>query len=605
MLKRSLVQQLDDAVQQMLASATPGATQAVDGTSGGLPRLVETAAMLRDLPAPDFKARLKRDLERKTSMSTATKPALAPALGKYNREGFHTLSAYLRVAGGARLVDFFEKAFDARVISRELEKDGRLTHADLIIQDSRLEVSDAMPEAPPLPMTFILTVDDADAAYEKALAAGAESLEAPIDQEYGDREAGVTDPSGNQWWLTTRRISGHSPADMPAIVPGFHAHNAAQVIEFLKEAFGADDTIRHDAPDGTVQHARLKFGDAYLTIGEARGEWQPKPGSYRLFVPNVDQVYAQAVRAGAKPGDAPANRPYGERNGFVLDPAGNRWFIATHLDMLQLKPQTPAVSWIPKGFRSVTPYLMVHRSEEFVEFVKNAFDAKVLLRVNTPQGKMMHSQIQIGDSIIEASEFNPAFAPDSPTTLLFNVPDADAAYERAMEAGASSLFEPRTEPYGDRDAAVRDVAGNFWSFITRKVTPHHPADEADITPHVNVRGAAKFVDFLKQAFGAGVVVRYDKPDGEIAYSLMKIGDAYMGLGEAHGEWQPRPAALHLYVPNCDEVYNRAIEAGSTSIQAPADMPYGDRSAGVTDPFGNRWFIATHQRDWEGNLEPKN
>jgi PhnB protein len=600
MLKRSLVQQLDDAIQQMLGSATLHTPPAVDGASGGLPGLVETAAMLRDLPAPDFKARLKRDLERKTSMSSAAKPAPAPALAKYNREGFHTLSAYLRVAGGSRLVDFFERAFDARVISREFANDGRLMHADLMVQDSRLEVSDATAEAPPLPMMFILSVDDADAAYEKAIAAGAKSLEAPVDQVYGDREAGVTDPSGNHWWLTTRRISEHSPADMPAIVPGFHAHNAAHVIEFLKEAFGADDSIRHDAPDGTVQHARLKFGDAYLTIGEARGEWQPKPGSYRLFVPNVDEVYGQAIHAGAKSLGAPANRPYGERSGTVLDPAGNRWFIATHLDMLQSKPQTPAASYIPKGFRTITPYLMVHRSEEFVEFVKKAFDAKVLLRVNTPQGKMMHSQIQVGDSIIEASEFAPAFAPDSPITLLFNVKDADAAYERAMEAGASSLFEPRTEPYGDRDAAVRDVAGNFWSFITRKVSPHHPADEADITPHLSVEGAPKFMDFMKQAFGADTVVRYPKPDGTLAYALLKVGDAYLGLDEAHGEWPPRPAALHLYVSNCDEVYNRAIEAGATSIQAPADMPYGDRSSGVTDPFGNRWFIATHQRDWQPN-----
>jgi PhnB protein len=600
MLKRSLVQQLDDAVEQMLASASRVAPAAINGASGGLPRLVETAAMLRDLPAADFKARLKRDLEGKTSLSTAAKPAAAPTLGKYNREGFKTLSAYLRVAGGARLVDFFEKAFDAHVTSRDFTNDGRLMHADMMVQDSRLEVSDATPDAPPLPMMFILTVDDADAVYDKAIAAGAESLAAPNDSHYGDHEAGVKDPSGNEWWITTRRTSAHSPADQQAIVPGFHAHNAAQLIDFLKEAFGAEDSIRFDEPDGTVRHARLKFGDAYLTIGEAHGAYQPKPGSYRLFVRNVDYVYAQAVHAGAKSLGAPENRPYGERSATVLDPAGNRWFIATHLDMLQSKPQTPAASYIPKGFRAITPYLMVHHSEEFVEFVKKAFDAKVLLRVNTPQGKMMHSQIQVGDSILEASEFAPAFAPDSPITLLFNVKDADAAYERAMEAGASSIFEPRTEPYGDRDAAVRDVSGNFWSFITRKVTPHHPADEADITPHLNVRGAAKFLDFVKQAFGAETVVRYDKPDGDIAYTLMKIGDAYVGLGEAHGEWQARPAALHLYVPNCDEVYNRAMAAGSISIQAPADMPYGDRSSGVTDPFGNRWFIATHQRDWEAN-----
>jgi uncharacterized glyoxalase superfamily protein PhnB len=57
-----------------------------------------------------------------------------------------------------------------------------------------------------------------------------------------------------------------------------------------------------------------------------------------------------------------------------------------------------------------------------------------------------------------------------------------------------------------------------------------------------------------------------------------------------------PTTLHLYVPDTDSVYDQALRAGATSIQPPADQPYGDRSAGVTDPFGNRWFIATHTRD---------
>lgn len=598
MLKRSLIQQLDDAVEQLLRHPAASVPQPENGASAALPRLLETAVLLRDLPAPDFKARLKREFERRTSVSTAAKLAAAPTLGKYGREGFQTLSAYLRVSGANKLVSFFEKAFDARVNSRHVNPDGSLLHADLTIQDSHLEVSDATAAAPPLAMMFILTVPDADAAYEKAIAAGAESLAAPADSPYGDREAGVADPSGNQWYLTTRRVSEHAPADQPAVVPGFHAANAAKVIDFFKQAFGADDSIRFAGPDGIVHHARLKFGDAYLTIGEAHGKYQTKPGCYRLFVPNVDEVYAQAVHAGAIAAGEPANRPYGERSGTVLDPAGNRWYIATHLDLLQSKPQHTATSYIPKGFRSVTPYLMIHRSEEFVAFVEQALDAKVLLRVNTPQGQMMHSQIQIGSSIVEASEFNPSYGPDSPITLVVNVKDAAATYERAMEAGASSLWEPRTEPWGDFTSGVRDVSGNFWAFITRRTISHRPADIQDVVPQLNLNGAAKYIDFLEKAFGAHVFARHEKPDGKIAQAFVRIGDAYIGMNDAHEQWQPRPAALHLYVPNCDEVYNRAMGAGSISIQAPADMPYGDRSAGVTDPFGNRWFIATHQRDWD-------
>ncbi len=68
------------------------------------------------------------------------------------------------------------------------------------------------------------------------------------------------------------------------------------------------------------------------------------------------------------------------------------------------------------------------------------------------------------------------------------------------------------------------------------------------------------------------------------------------MGEAHGEYQPMPCTLHLYVENTDALYERALRAGATSIAPPEDKPYGDRSAGVQDAFGNRWFIATHIKD---------
>ncbi len=99
---------------------------------------------------------------------------------------------------------------------------------------------------------------------------------------------------------------------------------------------------------------------------------------------------------------------------------------------------------------------MVHHAEEFVDFMQRGLDAKVQLRVNTPDGKIMHSQILVGNSIIEVAEFNPAFAPATPITMVFDVDDADAAYRRAIEAGVTSVWEPWTEPYGDRDAGVRD-----------------------------------------------------------------------------------------------------------------------------------------------------
>ena len=597
MVKQSLIQQLDDAISQLIAHPSAPAPQATDGGSGGLPALMEVAMALRDLPRPEFKERLEKELGGKTSMSTSASAKLAtPPLQKYEREGFHSLSAYLRVAHGVALIDFLKTAFGAIEGERTLNSDGSLMHGEVWIDGTLLEISDATPSAPPLPMDLILAVPDANEAYKRALAAGATSIYPPTSQTWGDLDAGVEDLSGNRWYVTTRRVLGHSPADQPAIVPGARARNAAQLITFYKNAFGADDSIRHDAPDGTVIHARLKFGDSYFAVGEERGEYRATTGTFRLFVPNVDEVYEQAIRSGATSIEPPKDKPYGERNSAVYDPAGNRWFIATHLDYAA--KQSAHVSYIPKGFRTITPYLMVHHAEEFVDFMQRGLDAKVQLRVNTPDGKIMHSQILVGKSIIEVAEFNPAFAPATPITMVYVVDDADATYKRAIEAGVTSSWEPRTEPYGDRDAGVRDVAGNVWCFSTRRTAPHHPADETDVTPFVNIRGAAKYISFLEAAFEAKVHVRHDEPTGTIAHALVKVGDAYLGLSDGHGEWQPRPASFHIYVPDCDAAYERAIEAGATGDSKPADQPYGDRSAGVTDPAGNRWFIATHLRDWK-------
>jgi uncharacterized glyoxalase superfamily protein PhnB len=101
---------------------------------------------------------------------------------------------------------------------------------------------------------------------------------------------------------------------------------------------------------------------------------------------------------------------------------------------------------------------------------------------------------------------------------------------------------------------------------------------------------------MKKAFGAEEVYRAQSPEGVVHHAQVRIGDSMIGMGEAHGPYQPMPSTLHLYVPDTDSSYERALAAGAESIQAPADQPYGDRSAGVKDPFGNRWFLATHVRD---------
>ncbi|MGH7391952.1 MAG: VOC family protein [Candidatus Rokuibacteriota bacterium] len=117
-----------------------------------------------------------------------------------------------------------------------------------------------------------------------------------------------------------------------------------------------------------------------------------------------------------------------------------------------------------------------------------------------------------------------------------------------------------------------------------------------VTPYLVVHGAAKVLDFAKQAFGAKEVERMARPDGTIMHAEMKIGDSIVMMGEASSEHAPMPAMLHVYVDDADAIYKRALQAGATSVKEPADQFYGDRSGGVKDTAGNQWWIATHKED---------
>lgn len=113
-----------------------------------------------------------------------------------------------------------------------------------------------------------------------------------------------------------------------------------------------------------------------------------------------------------------------------------------------------------------------------------------------------------------------------------------------------------------------------------------------LTPYLTVRGVAKLIDFLKQAFDAQEVERMAQPDGTVRHAEVRIGDSIVMLGEAGGQWQPMPASLYMYVTDTDAVYKSALRAGGTSVMEPANQFYGDRNAGVKDPCGNQWWIAT-------------
>ena len=258
---------------------------------------------------------------------------------------------------------------------------------------------------------------------------------------------------------------------------------------------------------------------------------------------------------------------------------------------------TQAVKYIREGFRSVTPYLIIPGAAEWIDQVKLACGAEERIRSARPdaQNVIMHAEVKIGDSILEVADANDQF-PFAPVTLLLRAEDPDAAYKQAVDAGAMPLDPVADHDYGSRGGTVRDLAGNSWHIF--RPTPGNKIfeDFHGVTPHFNPVRSTEFIDFLQRAFGGEEIYRAQSPDGVIHHAQVRIGDSIIPMGDAHGPYQPSPCTLHLYVPDTDALYERAMRAGATSIQPPADQPYGDRSAGVRDPFGNRWFIATHLRD---------
>jgi uncharacterized glyoxalase superfamily protein PhnB len=128
-------------------------------------------------------------------------------------DGYHTVTPNLVVDEAARLLSFLEAAFDAKVIFRSLREDGEIGHAEIQIGDSRLMLSGTQPQWPALPCALYLYVEDCDALYAKAIAAGAKSIMEPANMFYGDRNGAVTDPSGNQWWIATH-VEDVSPEEL-------------------------------------------------------------------------------------------------------------------------------------------------------------------------------------------------------------------------------------------------------------------------------------------------------------------------------------------------------------------------------------------------------
>jgi uncharacterized glyoxalase superfamily protein PhnB len=268
--------------------------------------------------------------------------------------------------------------------------------------------------------------------------------------------------------------------------------------------------------------------------------------------------------------------------------------------------QAQQASGVRAGFRTVTPYIRVPDVEAVIEFARRVLGAEETHRATGSAGGV-HCELRIGDSMVMIGGGAVRGRPLTPrlAALHVHIPDVDAAYGRALEAGGESMMgEPRDQPYGERAAYVKDAAGNHWYLATYlgEGPAYLERGLGTVTPHVYVRrtkdnGAPEFIEFMKAAFGARQEFRHDSPEGLILHGVVRIQDAAIELGEGH-EAREMPAGFYLYLEDCDAVYKQALAAGAKSLFPPEEQPYGDRVGGVEDAWGNEWFLSTHL--WRGS-----
>jgi PhnB protein len=403
--------------------------------------------------------------------------------------------------------------------------------------------------------------------------------------------------------------------------------SAAKALEFYKQAFGATETSRFEV-NGQIPHAEMLIGSSRILLTE---EW-PEGGRFSaetvgsspvhlsLQVDDVDSFAERGVAAGLKAILPIKDQFYGRREGTFLDPFGYTWSISTLTEEMSVEemrrrmqgladgpeggvlpvPEAgkPAVNPVPRGFFTVTPYLVAADGGALLDFAIEAFDAREEMRVVGEVGGL-HGEARFGDTRLMIGGGVPGreFPGKLMTAALhIYVDDADSAYRKALQAGATSILAPVDQPYGERGGSVKDPFGNFWYIATAFGESAVPKGLHNVNAYLHPLRAQPVIDFLKRAFGGQEIAKYASPEGVIHHAQVRVGDAVIEMGEANGVYQPMQSMFYIYVADCDAVYRRALAAGAKSTQEPANQPYGDRNAAVIDPFGNTWYVATHVKD---------
>lgn len=125
---------------------------------------------------------------------------------------------------------------------------------------------------------------------------------------------------------------------------------------------------------------------------------------------------------------------------------------------------------------------------------------------------------------------------------------------------------------------------------------YKPKGYQNVIPYLVVKDPRATIEFAEKVLKGTTIEKIEDAQGNLNHAEVRVGDCVIMIGQSREQWQPIPAMLYVYIPDCDEAYERAIKLGAQSEMAPSDQFYGDRNAGVRDANGTSWWFATRKEE---------
>jgi uncharacterized glyoxalase superfamily protein PhnB len=255
------------------------------------------------------------------------------------------------------------------------------------------------------------------------------------------------------------------------VLPHVAYHDVEEALAWLTRAFGFVEHYRYGDP---LSGAQVRAGNAFLMIRRAGVETSlPDQLGYgtqslTIFVDDVEAHYERAKAAGARIEEEPHETEYGEFQFAVRDLAGHHWLFSRHARDVSPAQWGAEVANPVSAPAQMTPTLSVRRGKAAVEFYMDAFGAQVLFQIEDPDGAVVaelaagQSRFWVADESPENNNFSPETLGGGTVRMMLVVYDPDAAFQRAVDAGATQVYPVGDQGYGWRVGRLVDPFGHHW-----------------------------------------------------------------------------------------------------------------------------------------------